>query len=173
MTSRFQDKLKEIRDAGVRRSEASHKERNLEDMARSQKTVAAFEYRERVEQTIEELVANFLGEVPGFVLSRGFFEGKYMLALRLDEPSGDLDEGAHSYSRLMFLLAPHSEDNSFEIQCRKTVRNRDVETQSHSGPMTLDGLPTHSAFIEEQFLGFARVYFGDTPQAKAISLPTS
>ena len=76
MTNRFKDKLREIRDAGVRRSEASHKERSLEDMARSQKTVAAFEYRERVEKAIEELVENFLGEAPGFHLSRGFFEGK-------------------------------------------------------------------------------------------------
>jgi hypothetical protein len=174
MNSRFQDKLREIRDAGERRSEASHKERSLEDMARSQKTVAAFEYRERVEKVIEDLVTNFLDEAPGFVLSRGFFEGKYMLALRFDESlTDDEGRGGHSYSRLMLLLAPHSEDDSFEIQCRKTIRNRDVETQSATAPMTIDALPEHASFIEDQFLSFARVYFGETPISRPASLPTS
>lgn len=173
MTNQFQDKLKEIRDASARRSEASHKERSLEDMARSQKTVRAFEYRERVEQLIEDMVGKFLDEAPGFVLSRGFYEGKYMLALRLDEQL--MDENGrigHYFSRLIFLLAPHSEDDSFEIQCRKTVRNRDGETQNRTGPMTTEALTELGEFIEEQFLAFARVYFGETPLTRPSSVPT-
>lgn len=173
MTSRFQDKLKEIRDQSARRNEASHKVRSLEDMARSQKTVRAFEYREKVEQVIEDLVANFVLEAPGFVLSRGFFEGKYMLALRTDEQL--MDENGrvgHYFSRVIFLLAPHSEDDSFEIQCRKTIRNRDMETQSRTAAMATEALPEISEFIEEQFLGFARVYFGETPLTRPASVPT-
>ena len=173
MASRFRDKLKKIRDASQARSEASHRARTQEDIDRSEKTVRAFEYRESVEAVIEELVRNFQAEAPGFVLTRGFFEGKYMLALRLDEQLLDTNGRVDSYfSRLMFLLDPHSSDNTFGVQCRKTIRNRDMDTLSHGGAMTDDEQAGFAGFIEEQFVSFAEAYFGDTSLTRPSRVPS-
>lgn len=173
MSSRFKDKLRQIRDAGARRSEISHRARTEEDLQRSQKTVQAFEFRESVEAVIEEMVKNFTAEAPGFVLTRGFFEGKYMLALRLDEQLLDERGEPDSYfSRLMFLLAPDSDSHVFSVQCRKTIRNRDLETLSHSAPMEATEMPSFSNFIEEQFIGFAEGYFGETSLTRPSSVPS-
>lgn len=163
MSNRFKQKLKQIRDDSLRRAEVSHKARTEEDIFRSQKTVAAFEFRERVEAVIEDFVTNFRAEAAGFVLNRGFFEGKYMLAMRLDEELLDEDGKPGSYySRLVFLLDPHSDDGSFSVQCRKTIRNRDLETTSVSGLMDAEAQATYAKFVEQQFLTFAEAYFADT-----------
>ncbi len=173
MTNRFRDKLKQIRDASQKRSEASHKVRSAADIQRSLLTVAAFDYREQLESVIDDFVDNFLTEAPGFALTRGFFEGKYMLALRSDERLIDGDGQIGSYfSRLMFLLDPHSNDKTFGIQCRKTIRNRDLETHSHATTMDDSGREELEQFIEAQFLGFAEGYFGETNLTKPASVPS-
>lgn len=173
MSSRFRDKLKQIRDASQKRSEASHKVRSEADIQRSQLTVAAFEYREQLETVIDDFVENFLTEAPGFALTRGFFEGKYMLALRFDEQliDGDGQIGGY-FSRLMFLLDPHGNEGTFGIQCRKTIRNRDLETSSHATTMDAAGRTELESFIETQFLTFAEGYFGETNLTRPSSVPT-
>ncbi|MCB9898977.1 MAG: hypothetical protein H6825_13310 [Planctomycetes bacterium] len=173
MASRFRDKLKKIRDASQARSEASHKARTQEDIDRTEKTVRAFEYREEIEAVIEELVRNFQAEAPDFVLTRGFFEGKYMLALRLDEQLLDANGRIDSYfSRLMLLLDPHTNENTFGVQCRKTIRNRDLETTVHADRMDEAAKEGFGRFIEEQFLTFAEGYFGDTTLTRPSKVPT-
>ena len=163
MSSRFRDKLKQIRDASQKRNEVSHRARAEADIHRSQQTVAAFEYREQLEAVIEDFVQNFLTEAPGFSLTRGFFEGKYMLAMRLEEQLLDADGRVDGYfSRLMFLLDPHTEDNSFGMQCRKTIRNKDLETTSQTAEMDASGQAQFTTFIETSFLAFAEHYFGET-----------
>ena len=59
MTSRFRDKLKQIRDASQKRSAQSHRERTEEDIQRSQLTVAAFEFREQLEAVIDDFGTGF------------------------------------------------------------------------------------------------------------------
>lgn len=163
MSNRFKQKLKEIRDESQRRAVVSHKARTDEDLHRSEKTVQSFDFRERVEAVIDELVLNFQGEAPGFVLHRGFFEGKYMLAMRLEEQLVDESGKPGQYfSRLVFLLDPHSSDDSFTVECRKTIRNRDLETLSRSGAMATEELEVYGEFVEQQFLTFAEAYFADT-----------
>jgi len=173
MTSRFRDKLKQIRDASQKRSAQSHRERTEEDIHRSQQTVAAFEFREQLEVVIDEFVANFLTEAPGFTLTRGFFEGKYMLSLRLEEQL--LDQNGHLdgyFSRLMFLLDPRSAAREFAIQCRKTIRNKDMETTNLLSTMDPPGRTALGEFIEAQFLAFAEAYFGETNLSRPASVPT-
>ena len=173
MPSRFQDKLRRIRDASRERSEQTHKVRTEEDIHRSEKTVQAFEYRERVEAGIEDLVASFQEEAPNFVLTRGFFEGKYMLALRLDEQLLDEEGRSGSYfSRLMLLLDPRSEDGEFNVQCRKTIRDRDLETTTKTTAMDDANVATLAEFIEAQFVAFAEAYFGDSSLTRPASVPT-
>lgn len=174
MASRFQDKLKEIRDASSRQSEALQKVRNSADLERSLKTVHGFEYREKVESVIEDLGTGFHEEAPGFELTRGFFEGKYMLALRhVEELVVAGERGHHAFSRISFLLAPHSEDDTFEIQCRKTIRDRDLETQTLTVPMEESSFDALSLFIEEQFLVFAKGYFNENGAATPPSAVTT
>ncbi len=168
MSSRFKDKLKKIRDDSAKRGQSDLQTRSDEDLQRSERTVMAFEFREKVEALIEEFVENFRAEAPGFVLNRGFFEGKYMLALRQDEAIQDDHGGEHSYfSRVMFLIDPHAQDHEIVLQCRKTLRNADLETAFNRGPMVEATLATMAAFIEEQFLGFAEGYFTDADSPKA------
>jgi hypothetical protein len=101
------------------------------------------------------------------VLTRGFYEGKYMLALRSEEelvdPSG---QAARYFSRLMFLLDPHVEENSFSIQAKKTIRNRDLESTSFRGQMADEDTAGFATFVEQQFLEFAESYFGDSTLSK-------
>lgn len=173
MSSRFQDKLRQIRDASQKRSEVSARARTDADIQRSQKTVQAFEFRERVEAVIDEFVKNFQAEAPGFVLTRGFFEGKYMLALRADEQLLDAQGKVDRYfSRLMFLLDPHAEDDSFGAQCRKTIRNRDLETVGQTTGMNETGFEELTAFVETNFVAFAEGYFGETNLTRPASVPT-
>jgi hypothetical protein len=173
MSSAFKDKLKKIRDASAKRSEIHLRLRSDEDLVRSQRTVRAFEFREAVEAVIEEFVRNFQSEAPGFVLTRGFFEGKYMLALRLDEELVNSEGRTGRYfSRLLFLLDPHSDDDRFVMQCKKTIRNRDLDTDAHTGHMSPEGRAEFSNFIEAQFLDFAEHYFGENSFSKPSPVST-
>ncbi len=173
MSSGFKDKLKKIRDASAKRSEIHLRLRSEEDLIRSQRTVHAFEFREGLEAVIEEFVKNFQAEAPGFVLTRGFFEGKYMLALRLDEELVNSEGRTGKYfSRLLFLLDPHTEDDRFVMQCKKTIRNRDLDSDSHQGTMTPAGQTEFAAFIEAQFLVFAERYFGESSFSKPSPVVT-
>jgi hypothetical protein len=96
-----------------------------------------------------------------------------MLALRLDEQLVDGDGRLGSYfSRLVFLLDPHSSEGTFGIQCRKTIRNRDLETCSHATTMDAVGRLELDSFIETQFLSFAEGYFGETNLTRPSSVPT-
>jgi hypothetical protein len=171
MSSAFKDKLKKIRDASTKRSEIQIKLRSEEDLLRSQKTVQAFEFRESIEAVIEDLVKNFQAEAPVFVLTRGFYEGKYMLALRSEEELVDpAGQAARYYSRLMFLLDPHVDQNCFGIQAKKTIRNRDLESTSFRGHMADEDTAGFASFVEQQFLEFAESYFGDTTLSKPTSV---
>ncbi len=163
MSNRFKDTLKKIRDDSTKRSVAGLAVRSEADLERSADTVRAFEFRESVEKVIEEFVENFQAEAESFVLTRGFFEGKYMLALRADEQLNDANGDVGGYfSRVMFLLDPHSEDGEFSIQCRRTVRNVDTETNTCSTAMTDEAKVELGAFIEKQFIDFAERYFAET-----------
>lgn len=163
MSNRFKDTLKKIRDDSAKRNVAGLAVRSEADLEKSARTVHAFEFRENIEKVIEEFVANFQAEAPSFVLTRGFFEGKYMLALRADEQLNDANGDIGTYfSRIMFLLDPHGEDDEFAMQCRRTVRNLDAETTSCTTPMVDDAKADLAAFIEQQFIDFAERYFAET-----------
>lgn len=171
MSSAFKDKLRQIRDASAKRSEIHLRLRSDEDLVRSQRTVQAFEFREGLEAVIEEFVKNFQTEAPAFVLTRGFFEGKYMLALRLDEQLLDAEGRIGRYfSRVIFLLDPHLDENFFAMQVKKTIRNRDLETSSRTAEMNDTGREEFAAFIEQQFLQFAEQYFGEHPLSRPATV---
>jgi hypothetical protein len=173
MSNQFKTRLKQIRDASERRTVASQKARSCEDMERSQKTFQGFEFREKVEAIIDELSEGFSAEADGFELSRGFYESKYMLALRLEEELTDLEGDKGNYfSRIVFLLDPHIADNAFEVQCRKTIRNRDLETTSHEAHMVTDDLASIAGFLEDQFVAFAEGYFGEMDARRPTGAPT-
>ncbi|HTE06299.1 MAG TPA: hypothetical protein VK824_08900, partial [Planctomycetota bacterium] len=122
----------------------------------------------------EEFVKNFQSEAPGFVLTRGFFEGKYMLALRLDEELLNAEGRAGRYfSRLLFLLDPHPDDGRFVMQCKKTIRNRDLETETNAGTMSAESRTGFAGFIEAQFIDFAEHYFGENSFSKPAAPATT
>ncbi|HZM00423.1 MAG TPA: hypothetical protein VFD43_09245 [Planctomycetota bacterium] len=173
MSNAFKDKLKKIRDASAKRSEVHLRVRSDEDLAKSQLTVQAFEFREAIETVIGDFFKNFQAEAPGFALTRGFYEGKYMLAVRCDEeltdPSGHT---SRYFSRLIFLLDPHVDERSFSIQAKKTIRNRDLESVSLSGAMGAADQASFATFVEAQFLEFAEGYFGEHSLTKPTGVAT-
>jgi len=173
MSNQFKARLKQIRDASERRSEASHRARSDEDLERSQKTFQGFEFREKVEAIIEELSTGFIAEASGFELSRGFYEGKYKLALRLEEPLTGNDGSTENYfSRLVFLLDPHTDDDAIQVQCRKTIRNRDLEAATLGAHMVTEELATIEEFLEGQFVSFAEAYFDSSESLRPAGAPS-
>ena len=160
MPSRFTDKLKAIRDACVTRSAEDAQVRKQAEAARSERTSRGIEFRERLETVIDEFTKSWQTEAPSFELKRGFFEGKYMLALRAgDEPDDGALSTDRAYSRLMFLLSPDLEEDLLQLQCRKTIRDRDLDSASVTQPMTEVGLVALTNFVEAQFVEFAERYF--------------
>ena len=173
MSNAFKDKLKQIRDASAKRSEIHLRVRSDEDMAKSQKTVQAFEFREALETVISDFFKNFQAEAPGFVLTRGFYEGKYMLSMRCEEELTDTSGHTSKYfSRLIFLLDPHVDDRSFSIQAKKTIRNRDLESVSLNGAMGDGDQAAFASFVEAQFLEFAENYFGEHSLTRPTGVAT-
>ncbi len=168
----FKEKLRKIRAENARRTATHLQERTEEDMAHSDQTVATFNYRERVESLIDDLIQNFCKEAPQFSLSRGFFDGYYSLTTKTEETLIDSEGSSRSYfSRIMLLLNPQMEAQTFSIECRKTVRDVDLETVREETAMNDGGIATLGKFAENQFIEFAESYFSETELSEPVETP--
>jgi hypothetical protein len=113
-----------------------------------------------VQGIIEEFIDRFLVELPAFARSKGFYEGKYCIAVMADELLVDRLGGMDKYfSRISFLLDPCGEEETFMVQCKRTVRERDLETTRFSQSFLITDMSDVRLFVEQQFLEFAETYF--------------
>lgn len=164
MVTDFQKRLREIREAKDRESAERRAEEDAKARDRFREIESRFDRRERLEGIIEEYARNFVGEVPSFSVRKSFFEGKYRI-----EVSGEdfvVDEAGtprKQFSRIAFFLDPRPQaaaEGSLEVQCKKTVRSRDLESASVTVPPDDEGLEAFERFVEGQFFEFANAYFG-------------
>jgi len=160
MSSDFAKKLNEIRET-KRNQPVPKKSTGGKDILKATSlTEKCFAYRERVQGIIEEFIDRFLAELPAFGRSKGFYEGKYCIAVMADELLVDRQGGMDKYfSRISFLLDPCGEEETFMVQCKRTVRERDLETSRFSQSFLITDMSDVHKFIEQQFLEFAEAYF--------------
>ena len=81
-----------------------------------------------------------------------------MLAVR--QVQRDAANGRSSFSRLTIFMALDTEAGQATLECRRTVRNRDLESDRVTVSMTAESLTGLEARIETWFLEFAEAYFG-------------
>jgi len=171
---RFGLRLEAIRDASRLRDAARATERSEEQMRKSACMVRALDYLEEVELAIRAVLDHLGGELPSPpTLSRSTFDGRYQIAVRLDEPLTDRDGRKGRYfTRLSFLLEPRAEDNRFVIEVRSTVRERDQAGDRLEIDMTAEGLDELKVFAEARALAFAESYFSDTELSRGAGEPS-
>jgi len=156
----FRDKLKELR----RDAELQHRHRiplTDEELGLTDGTEQCLLARDEIANEIERLMLDLSAESRQFAISRGFFEGKYSISLSCDElcpdERGELDK---CFSRINFLLAPCTSDNSFSITSKITVLNRDQAKASMAGVLTRESdQEKFRSFVESEMLRFAESYF--------------
>lgn len=167
MVTDFQERLRQIREAKDRESQAKRARESAAETDRYQRLEMRFDRREKIEKIIEEFSDTFMAEVPTFERSKSFFEGKYKIEVSSDELA--LDPGSRvvkQFSRVTFLLDPRPEvvkaTDSIQIRCKKTVRNRDLESTALVVDASEESLDLVRQFVQEQFFGFAAEYFSGT-----------
>ena len=159
MTS-FRQKLKEIRTA----QEATARGRRRltdEELGLGDGTEQVMAERTRISRRIERLMRDFMKESGGFTISRGFFEGKYSLALSCDElclnERGEMDK---CFSRIHFLLDAHSVEGSIEETTKITILNKDLPKATCKASFDSEDQMTElERFQEGEMLRFAEAYF--------------
>jgi hypothetical protein len=156
MNTTFLSRLQAIRqDADRRQAQRRRVDAVLE---RSEGWIRTCGFRDSLEQLVSARVDELSDEAPGFILSRSCFDGRYMLAVRQVHRDGV--DGRSSFSRLTIFMALDTASGQATLECRRTVRNRDLEADRVTVPMTPESLQGLEARIESWFLEFAEAYFG-------------
>jgi len=162
----FSSRLRAIREDVAVKAAASHRAEVEADLATSARHLAALEFLWQVEAEISPRLADLRTVADGFVLSRRFFDGRYMLALR-HEAVTDEDEGEEQgFSRLAFLLDPHADEGRFELECRQTVSSGDRGAERREVDLDADGLASLAAFVEARIVEFAEGFFAATTERR-------
>jgi hypothetical protein len=169
MVTDFEERLRQIREAKNRESEAQKRAQNALENERHVELANRMDRLAQVEATLVELSDKFMEVVPAFQRTKSFFEGMYEVQVGNDEVViGENAKMRKLFSRITFLIDTHAADGRIGIRCKKTVRNRDLESTVASidpAPATLEGFRT---FVDEQFIEFAGAFFGSaTPATKS------
>lgn len=169
MVTDFEDRLRQIREAKHRESEAQKRAQSALENERHVELANRIDRLEHVEAMLVELSDKFMEVVPTFQRSKSFFEGMYEIQVGSDEVvigDGGLGEGAKMrklFSRITFLLDTHAADGRIGVRCKKTVRNRDLESTVANIEPAPTPLDPFRAFADEQFIEFAEAYFAGSP----------
>lgn len=160
MVTEFQERLRQIREEKDRESKQRREQDTVAEHERLARLELRFERRERIEKMIEGYGDKFIAEVPAFSRAKSFFEGKYKIEVHNDDLL--LDAAGHLtkyFSRITFLLDTQPNQGAIHIQCKKTVRNRDLDSTLSVLEMPAGALEAVEAFVEEQYVEFADAYF--------------
>lgn len=168
MVTDFEERLRQIREAKHRESEAKRLAQSALENERHVELTNRIDRLAQVEATVVELSDKFMEVVPSFQRSKSFFEGMYEIQVGSDEVViGENAKMKKLFSRITFLLDTHAADGRIGVRCKKTVRNRDLESTVATiepPPATLEEFRN---FADEQFIDFAGTYFQHaTPAAK-------
>jgi hypothetical protein len=160
MVTDFEDRLRQIRESKNRESEEQRRQDSALSAERHAELAARFDRRENLERVIGEYADKFVALVSTFTRQKSFFEGMYKIELHSDDLLlGDAGKVTKLFSRIVFLIDTHDTDGHMVVRCKKTVRNRDLESSMHALSRTEESFEAFSKFTEEQFLEFADAYF--------------
>lgn len=166
MVTDFEERLRQIREAKHRESEAQRLAQSALENERHVELTNRIDRLAQVEATVVELSDKFMEVVPSFQRSKSFFEGMYEIQVGSDEVViGENAKMKKLFSRITFLLDTHAADGRIGVRCKKTVRNRDLESTVATiepPPASLDEFRT---FADEQFIDFAGTYFQNATSA--------
>jgi hypothetical protein len=169
MVTDFEERLRQIREAKSRESEANKRSQLERESERHAELATRFDRRERIENTILELADKFMEVVTTFQRTKSFFEGMYEIQISADEVViGESGTMRKLFSRITFLIDTHAHDGSIGVRCKKTVRNRDLESAQAMVDPSDDALVAFRGFADAQFIEFAGEYFaGSNSPARA------
>jgi hypothetical protein len=172
-TCTFHRRLEEIRQRGRHLRDRRRATRADSSLERTRRILASIRFLERVERRVTCCIGELVEELsPDICLERRFFDGRWMLAARLDElwlePDGcpRLDR-----SRLTILLAPDVSQDELTIECRVTVRGHDLPAERRVVQTTDGGLAALTALIEERCLALAASWFRQSDAVRATRRP--
>ncbi len=169
MVTDFQERLRRIREEKDQESKQQREKNAVAELARVTRIEHRIDRREKIEHVITEYIDKFMAELPAFRRTKSFFEGKYKIELHND----DLVLGASShvekyFSRITFLIDPSPgpisvdapvDPDLIQVRCKKTVRNRDLDSAIVNVIGTDEACQSLRIFLEEQFFEFAGAYF--------------
>ena len=156
MNTTFPTRLAAIRKDADRRTAEAQVRRVEAVLERSDDWIRSCSFRDQLQKLVADRVAELAEAAPGFVLSKSCFDGRYMLAAR----QVDHDAGSESsFSRLTILMALDTESGQATLECRRTVRNRDLPADRLAVPLTPESLAGLDARIEAWFVEFAEASF--------------
>jgi len=168
MVTDFEERLRQIREAKARETEQQRLQANELASERHAFLASRFDRREQVEKAIAEFGDKFMDVVPAFQRTKSFFEGMYKIEVSSDEVVvGDGGKVSKLFSRITFLIDTRATDGRIEVRCKKTVRNRDLESTTNTVDVTPDALEAFRKFADEQFIEFAGMYFAGTSSVTA------
>jgi len=157
MNTTFPTRLAAIRKDADRRQAEAQSRRVEAVLERSEDWIRTCGFRDELQQSVADRVAELAVAAPGFVLSQSCFDGRYMLAARQVESESGTEA---SFSRLTILMALDTESGEATLECRRTVRNRDLATDRVTVPLTDQSLAKLEGRIEAWFVEFAEAWFG-------------
>lgn len=164
MVTDFQERLRQLREAKDRETQEERRQTLTASSERHAELENRFDRLEQVEKIIEQFSDNFMAVVPAFTRTKSFFEGMYKVETHSDDLTlGNDGHVTKHFSRITFLLDTHGASGQIVARCKKTVRNRDLESTSFAIDASADGLESFRRFSDEQFIDFANLYFS-TPR---------
>lgn len=164
----FGERLSAIRVEGRARSERDRAHRSANDMLRTQELMRSFAFLADVEQAAVTLLEDLALELPVTAkVARTVFDGRYQVFLRFEETLRDRDgQTLRAFSRVALLLEPKARDGRFSVECRSTVRSRDLSGDAVTVDMDAAGLERLRALFETRALAFAQHYFESSPYTR-------
>lgn len=166
MVTDFEERLRQIREAKSRESAEQQRQSEEQSLERHLELENRFDRREQIEKAIEQYGDKFMEVVPAFARSKSFFEGMYKIEVSNDEVFvGDQGKVTKLFSRVTFLIDTQSPDGRIVVRCKKTVRNRDLESTMCRIERTPEALDEFRQFAEQQFFDFASSFFSGRASA--------
>lgn len=156
MSMNFTQVLAAIRKQKAMQSQNPSQNKALE----CESVVRCLACREQMQDTIERCHRGFIEVAPMFSLDKSFYDGRYVLSSAIDEGLVDANgRQGHFFSRITFLLAPRLADELFEVECKLTVRSREMSAAQCVVRFADREIQEFHRFVQDQFCRFAETYF--------------
>ena len=120
-------------------------------------TLASLDTLDRLLEVVERLTEDLAQHMPPLRRRKAFQGGCWVVGLSV---GGGIDEPKRTqYTRLDVEIGLTDGGRHVRITTRKTVRDKDMWRQVHEAELDEAGWRTTEAFLQDEFLEFARLWF--------------